>query len=216
VAYAKKKGIRKVSTNTNGQLLTNRLSQELLKAGLDEIFISIDAASKKTYEKIRIGLNYEKVVKNVKNLVKLKKKIGMGHPRIVVDFLKSDLNQEETDIFISQWKGLVDGVCTSQIHDWSAKKKKVVKSEFKNYVSFAHAPCRLPFTELLINWDGTVSLCCQDIEGEVIVGNVKKQSIKEIWQGKTLGEIRKKHLALDINSIILCKDCKLRTYWWTF
>ena len=69
---------------------------------------------------------------------------------------------------------------------------------------------------MLINWDGTVSICCQDIDGEVILGDTNKESITEIWQNEKYQKIRQKHLSLKTNNLKLCQNCKLRTFWWTF
>lgn len=216
VGYAKNKGIRKITTNSNGQMLSPEVSRGLIESGLDELFVSIDAARLATYEKIRIGLDYQKVVDNVRRFVKLKKKLGVSRPLITVDFLETSLNKDEVDDFIQQWRGTVDHVCVSKIHDWSSKKKGLVLTNYNNFVSFSRTPCRLPFTELLVNWDGTVSLCCQDIEGEVIVGDVRKESLLAIWRGKKLEAIREKHRLQKTDDLELCKDCKLRTFWWLF
>lgn len=216
VSYAKAKGIEKVTTNTNGQLLSPQLVEGLIEAGLDEIFVSIDAASQEVFEKIRIGLDFNKVRENVLNLADLRKKKKKDKPIIIVDFLESDLNRHEKDLFMKQWSRKVDKVCISKIHDWSGKKKNVLRSSYKNYVAFSHLPCRLPFTELLINWDGTASICCQDTEGEVIVGDAKKETLAQIWQSKLLNTVRAKHLAIQTENLPLCANCKLRTFWWAF
>jgi len=216
VAYAKRAGIARISTNTNAQQLDERLAQELIEAGHDEIIISLDALSQEMYEKIRTGLDYKKVLGNVEGLMALKRRMNVAHPRVIVDFLECDLNRHERKAFIRRWRHCVDDICISKIHDWSSAKKGIVDTGYRNYVSFSQAPCRLPFTELLINWDGSASLCCQDIEGEVIVGDANKESLKEIWTGDTLNRVREKHLALDVNRLTLCKDCTLRTFWWVF
>lgn len=216
IKYAKSQGIKRISTNTNGTLLNKKLSQNIIKANLDEIYISVDAATKKTYQKIRIGLNYDLVQKNIKELISLRKKFKANKPKIILDFLEFNLNQAETNKFINKWKNLVDKVCISQIHDWSNKKKIDLKNPINNYVDFSQAPCRLPFTEMLINWDGTVSLCCQDIEGEVLLGDINKDSIFSVWQNQKYQNIRKFHLLLNTKNLYLCKNCKLRTFWWTF
>lgn len=216
VNYAKSKNIQRLSTNTNGTLLTQKLSKDLIKYGLDELYISVDAFTKKTYQKIRIGLNYDLVQKNIKYLVKLKKQLKSNNPKIILDFLEFNLNKHETNKFIKKWEKIVDEVCISQIHDWSNKKKLNVNLPINNYVEFSQSPCRLPFTEMLINWDGTVSLCCQDIDGEVILGDVNNESIQKIWQNKKYQQIRQKHLKLQTNNLKLCQNCKLRTFWWTF
>lgn len=216
VKYAKSKNIKRISTNTNGTLLTKKLAKEIIESGLDELFISVDAATKKSYQKIRIGLNYDQVIKNIKYLVQLKKQSNSSHPKIILDFLEFNLNKNETQKFIKKWKSIVDSVCISQIHDWSNKKKIDIGKTINNYVEFSHSPCRLPFTEMLVNWDGTVSLCCQDIEGEIILGDVNKESISDIWQNKKYQSIRKAHLNLKTKNLPLCQNCKLRTFWWTF
>lgn len=216
VKYAKSKNINRISTNTNGTLLTPKLSKEIINSGLEELYISVDAATKKTYKKIRIGLNYNQVQKNIKYFVKLKKQLKLDKPKIILDFLEFNLNKNETKKFINKWKNIVDNVCISQIHDWSNKKKINTGKLINNYVEFNQSPCRLPFTEMLINWDGTVSLCCQDIDGEIILGDINKESLIKIWQNKKYQKIRQLHLKLQTNSLPLCKNCKLRTFWWTF
>jgi len=214
--YAKAHQMEKVSTNTNGLLLNEKLIKELIKSGLDELYISVDAATKKTYQKIRIGLDYEKVQKNIKKVISLKKQLKSDFPKVILDFLEFNLNQNETQKFIDKWKDTVDSVCISHIHDWSNKKEINTGESIKNYVQFSQSPCRLPFTEMLINWDGTVSLCCQDIEGEVILGDANKEKIKDIWKNKKYQTIRKAHLNLKTDNLKLCQNCKLRTFWWTF
>jgi radical SAM protein with 4Fe4S-binding SPASM domain len=216
VKYAKSKNIKRISTNTNGTLLTPKLTKDIINSDLDEIYISVDAATQKTYKKIRIGLDYNQVQKNIKYLVKLKKQLKKDNPKIILDFLEFDLNKNETNKFINKWKKIVDNVCISQIHDWSNKKQIKLKNKINNYVEFSQTPCRLPFTEMLINWDGTVSLCCQDIDGEVILGDTKKDNLIKIWQNKKYQNIRRSHQNLKTNNLKLCKNCKLRTFWWSF
>lgn len=58
----------KVSITSNGTLLKEDRIYSILDSGIDHIRISFDAASKKTYEKIRIGADYDSVINNLKNL----------------------------------------------------------------------------------------------------------------------------------------------------
>ncbi|HRZ85765.1 MAG TPA: radical SAM protein [Candidatus Paceibacterota bacterium] len=69
VEYAKKEGTM-VKLDTNATLLTQENIEKILKTGIDYISISIDGVDKKSYEKIRIGSNFELVKDNVKNLTK--------------------------------------------------------------------------------------------------------------------------------------------------
>lgn len=56
-------------TSTNGSLLlANNNIEKLVKSSLGEIQISLDGATKETYEKIRVRANFEKVTKGITEL----------------------------------------------------------------------------------------------------------------------------------------------------
>jgi len=63
IVYARKHGFLDILMNTNGELFTEENSTKILKSGLTRLMISIDAHSKDTFSKIRVGGNYEKVKK---------------------------------------------------------------------------------------------------------------------------------------------------------
>jgi len=54
-----------VRTISNGTLLTPELSRALVDIGLDHLTISIDAATSKTYKKIRVGGNFRKLIRQI-------------------------------------------------------------------------------------------------------------------------------------------------------
>lgn len=214
IKYAKDKGIEKISTNTNGLLLKSDLSKDLVKSGLDEIYISIDAATKATYNKVRTGLDFQKVKSNIINLSKIKKKNAASKPKIIVDFLESSLNFTETERFINDWEKIADRVCISSVHDWAGKKTLPGSKKTKSYVYQSLTPCRLPFTELVIAWDGQAFLCCLDVEGEEVVGDAKNEHLWDIWNSESLKIIREKQLTMKIDDLKLCRSCQNRVFWW--
>lgn len=52
--------------------------------------------------------------------------------------------------------------------------------------------CARPFRELVIRWDGNVSICCNDWRGVFCCGNIKDNNVEEIWQGKEFHAVRQK------------------------
>ena len=58
--------------------------------------------------------------------------------------------------------------------------------------------------------DGTATVCCIDVEGNLAIGNVKETSIKSLWNGPKLNAYRKIHLAKKLDSIEACKNCNAR------
>ena len=69
IKYAKNKKAM-VKLDTNGTFLNKENIKKILDTKIDIISTSIDGADRKSYEKIRIGSNFELVKKNIKNLIK--------------------------------------------------------------------------------------------------------------------------------------------------
>lgn len=94
VRFASARGVR-VSTNTNMTLLTVARAEQCVSAGLDELHVSLDAASAETYEAIRVRANFAKVLRNLGRIVELKKKLGKAQPsiRIVVVAMRKNLDE---------------------------------------------------------------------------------------------------------------------------
>ena len=70
IDYAKANGIKTV-LSSNASALTERAAIKILDAGLDELLISFDGASKETYEFLREGARYDKVLEKVEAFLAL-------------------------------------------------------------------------------------------------------------------------------------------------
>ncbi|WP_245297018.1 MULTISPECIES: radical SAM protein [Rhodomicrobium] len=68
--------------NTNGTLMREKKSRELIEAGLDEMRISLDAADAETFALVRGRDLFDRIVRNVKAFVALKKEMGAESPRL--------------------------------------------------------------------------------------------------------------------------------------
>jgi radical SAM protein with 4Fe4S-binding SPASM domain len=67
IRQMKKLGSR-VELITNGTLLSDALSLQLVSAGLDKLWVSIDGAKPKSYSDVRLGATLNDVIENVKHL----------------------------------------------------------------------------------------------------------------------------------------------------
>ena len=56
--------------------------------------------------------------------------------------------------------------------------------------------------------DGRVTVCCFDYDGKYVVGDLKKETLEEIWNNKKMRLIRRQFKKGKINENPLCKDCK--------
>ena len=66
--------------------------------------------------------------------------------------------------------------------------------------------CTYPFHQINVLPSGNISLCCNDAYGEQIMGNIKKNSLIEIWNNQNYKNLREK-IYLTRQNINICKSC---------
>jgi radical SAM protein with 4Fe4S-binding SPASM domain len=69
-------------------------------------------------------------------------------------------------------------------------------------------PCRMLWKNFSILYDGRVSACCKDAEAELIIGDVRQNSIKEIWSGPVIKRLREMHKNGEWREIPICARCR--------
>lgn len=81
-------------------LIDKNISRELVEIGVDKIWMSIDAAEKETYEKIRVGCNFDKAIGNLTDLIAIKKQFKTPIPEIWFHYIINKYNVLEMPKFI--------------------------------------------------------------------------------------------------------------------
>lgn len=71
--------------------------------------------------------------------------------------------------------------------------------------------CMAPFQQIAIRPSGKISMCCSDAMGDMTLGDLKTDSLYDIWNGKCFTEIRN-NLINDRQKINLCKKCDFVWY----
>ncbi len=94
IAYLKGRGATTVF-NSDAIGLTDKKRRALIESGLDELRVSMDAATPETYQAIRGVPMFHRVVENVKALVDLQREREVATPRISLWFtaLKNNLHE---------------------------------------------------------------------------------------------------------------------------
>ena len=69
--------------------------------------------------------------------------------------------------------------------------------------------CNLPFTQLIIRPDGTIGKCCNDPLNEISLGDLKNQSLLEVWRGRQFQEFRKEMYFNGRQGIKGCEFCDI-------
>jgi radical SAM protein with 4Fe4S-binding SPASM domain len=201
VKYAKEKGIVDVLLNTNATLLTKELALDLLEAGIDKIFISIDAINPKLYEQQRVGATLGKVIDNTYELVKLRnEKFPKTHIRVSMVMYDDEIWKRQFEGLKIMWENLVDAVGYGVFND------RKFKSEHEKVDGFV---CEQLFQRMFLRCNGNVTVCCVDDREEYIVGNWRKDSLYDIWHNKKYKYIRERHINNKYDEIPMCKKCRM-------
>ena len=203
VEYAKNAGIIDVMMNSNGDLLSKELGEDLLKAGLDKLFISFDSISPDIYETQRKGTSLGKVVDNLYRFLKVRnEKYPDTHVRVSMVMYKTDEWISQFEGLKAMWKNLVDAVGYGFYveRDYSKVGKYPKVDDFY---------CEQLFQRMFLKYNGNITVCCVDDQDEYIVGNWKKEKLKDIWHSPAYKNIRKKHLESNYLDINMCSKCYL-------
>lgn len=205
--------------STNGTLLTLDLSKRLIESGLDRLIVSIDGTTQDVYETYRVGGQLEKVLDNVKELVRLKKEKKSMFPLIEFQMVVFRHNEHQ----ISDFKRLAKTVGadfstlkTAQIMDYENKPELIPTQEkFSRYIfrdgkwqlkKPMHNRCRRIYQGCVINSDGKVSVCCFDKVPDYPVGDLNESTLSVIWNSDEFNDFRQKVVA-DRASIKICHNC---------
>jgi MoaA/NifB/PqqE/SkfB family radical SAM enzyme len=212
------KGGPKWVINTNGNRMNEERCALFIKHAVKLVNITIDGATAATAEAIRVKLNFDRIETNIKNLLAMRNIAGRRYPKVRVGMIAMPQTIPEIDPFVKRWTGVADFVglggfssrLSSVVESPSPARQELVQID-PAPAKAAHRPkvaaCVLPFRDLNIWADGKAVLCCEDWNEEHIVGDVTVQSLKEIWMGPQLTEVRRRHLAKLGHNIDICAKC---------
>jgi radical SAM protein with 4Fe4S-binding SPASM domain len=81
IASVKRRGAHTLF-NSNGLLLRGRLVEPVVRAGLDELRVSVDSASPDTYQLVRGADGLRRIIDNLRGLSRLKASLGISTPTV--------------------------------------------------------------------------------------------------------------------------------------
>jgi radical SAM protein with 4Fe4S-binding SPASM domain len=224
--FKKLKLIKKISSGkiktglvTNGTLLPDKKIKELNESKIDEIIFSLDALTEETYNKIRPGLSFKNVMKNIENVID-----SSYDKYLAVKFVLQKDNISEFDDFKKYWKKKGIPIQISPLNNRSGdlriyddlrlkKRDSSFLVDLKQYIGnfmmgrIITRGCSLPLTTFNILYNGVVILCCDDFSNKMVLGNVNTSSIKEIWNSKKYQKIREMLYDGEHKKISVCQTC---------
>lgn len=187
-----------IAIPTNGSVLDDDKIDELVKIKtLNYISFSVYAFFEDTYQKV-IGLN-PNVLRQIENAIR---KIAELRPDIRVEAGMSYNIPEVPECELSLLQHMWDG--QSEFHPMASNLQVNTKHMRDCQNPF---PCLNIFLSMIVLWDGRISLCCYDPNGETIVGSIHENTILDIWHGDKVKLYQSLHNDGRRSEIQLCGSC---------
>lgn len=198
LAFAKSQNVVTEFT-TNGTLFEIMSAEEIINSGIDYLGISIDGYDAASYEKRRVGGDYETVKQNVKLLYDEKMKQKAASPIIAIRNVafRND-SEEKLNTYKLKWFEHSDLVSFNPFTPNRAIKND---SPYKR--------CKSIKFELKVNWNGDVPLCRfqTSFRDEEIIANAHQSTLKDIWMSTRLQQARQIHRNKTLEHLSYCKTC---------
>lgn len=166
---------------------------EMFKNGLDYIKFSIESVDDKLHKNIRgEASNFTQSYEKILQLLKIKDD-NSYKTTIIITML--DLNKTwQNDQFRKLQEKFIDLdvylYLKSQDQQWYENKKLQTKSI--HWTEF----CQFPWSSMTIKSNGEAAQCVEDFNNEIILGDAKKESLYDIWNGKKYQKFREDHFKL--------------------
>jgi radical SAM protein with 4Fe4S-binding SPASM domain len=202
---------------TNGSPLTPARAQRLIEAGVDLITVSVNAAREETYKKVMAGLSWKQVMDNLEALSKME----LSKVNIYLRFVSEQANRGDLQSFRKRWKqfnlftftvnnrsGTVREYERKVIHydDFGQRLKRILGSRL-------YPVCPYVFSLVHVLENGDVPMCANDWANRDILGNVRTQTIREIYNSPRINEIRELMAQGRFEEIEACRECSFYHEW---
>ncbi len=214
VKYAKGKDLL-VHITTNGLLLNSRKMKSLVDLELDSLIFSFQGATKKEYQIMRNNSFYDKLKTNITQMIKIRD--DRDKPYIHISCTVTDEPKSQIEEFVKYWGSLVDSVGIGKTNLSRLSFEQIKKFEVigklkelrkRETIKKVYRPCTEVYQKLSVNWDGTVSACCGDFDNLLLVGDLKKETLFQIWnESEELKAIRLLLNKKRFRTLTLCRTC---------
>lgn len=185
----------KIYISTNAWLMSQNKWDDIIKY-IDILKLSIFGISELVYKKVH-ELSYERCVDNIKGFLDYK---GDKKPYTIGLFVEIEENKHERQDWIDYWEPKLNEIYVWKPHNWV---------DYRNYRlvdKTAQVSCGRPFRTMYVHIDGTVSVCCWDINKRLVIGDMKNQTLQEVLGSTELKRIQEKHSNNEFSNLI-CEKC---------
>lgn len=204
VAGGAERGLNLV-LSVNPPHMEPNLATGLLRAGLGTLILSLDGHDAESYRALRgPAADLATAERNLAALAEVA--AGLEHrTRIVVRLIEMNATAARLPEARARWEEAGFEVTTRRMFPWTLPAFTRLGPYERLY---PHSPCPYPWQYLVVQWDGTVVTCCRDHDARNAMGNVRDQSLEEIWNGPAYARLRAQAAESAWPDFPLCAACE--------
>ena len=185
---------------TNGNAMIPRRADEVAEmGGVDRLIISLNTLDPIVYRNV-MGLDLERTLQNISHVLDPKRRRRVARRIYVRMVRRPDSTLEEQDRFLAFCRAHRVRPFILAQHNY--------KGDIESDLPIPSHPCQM-LDRVDILSDGRVALCCSDAEGKYAWGDVRKQSVLEIYRGAVARRYRDAHRRGRRRDLEPCRGCNV-------
>jgi MoaA/NifB/PqqE/SkfB family radical SAM enzyme len=221
IEYCHRRGFQ-VFLSSNPAVWTERRIQQAVDLGVDEIMAMVDGMDDETSTAIRgAAASFSRGEANIRRLAGLKVQRHSQSPYLVLAMIKQPRNAHQWDLFDQYWRNIegVDAtylahysVFDGGIRDINTLNDTLMKNDSSQAEQVARQrhlsrfPCYYPWHSVSVAWNGEVVACCRDYNCALVLGDLNRRSLHQIWNGRPMQDLRRSFVRGSRDNA-LCRYC---------
>lgn len=199
----------KVEISVNPGLLPLPRYQALAAAGLARLVLPVDGLDRETMEAIRgTAVRADRALANLDAILEQRRAHPDHGPEILIQMIRLAANRHQHEAFVARYGRLGLPRVQGFIKELDAATPPPGDAQFvarpRPFV------CRAPWLTVVVLWDGRVVPCCYDDDARLVLGDLRRQSLVEIWRGPVVRQLRQQLRSGAIEPGHLCARCPHR------
>lgn len=203
--YFKQYGLGRGAISTNAILLTDSKRRILLE-NASYILCCMDTMDPESYKQIRNNDFFERVRSNISRLISDRNRRNIDC-KIGIQFLRTSFNEDEDIDLMMDYFGHHENVEYIEKGTVKHPRGQNIALYSSSNIRDKRIGCSMAQSQLCVLSSGDCVACCWDADGEQTIGNIRQQSLNEIWQGQARRSILESLDKGDFSNLPLCAKC---------
>lgn len=201
---------------TNGILLDDVCCKKLVALGIDEVSVSLNVNNASDYSQ-RMGIDaYDKVYRNIENLIRLRNKSGKRLPSVFVQYIDYNNDKRTFQKVIKQWLKIMRYNDKCYVHPIVNQAGFFNQAEMLESQDTLH-PCTQPLWRIAVKLNGDLYPCCSCFYSglkqidSLYLGNIRTESPFGLftWNSSKRLKIIEAMRQDDYTQLTECKICNV-------